>query len=132
MFSRAIFTVVLLVVSAGCLQGSVVEPAWTVETISAGCGTVEDGELDIRAVGSSIVITAPMQTSNPCYDAAADVSFDGSNILVEIRAESRGGVCIECVGKVVGRVTISNLAPGVYGVDVRTPDKAALTTIMIE
>ncbi len=107
------------------------EPVWNVETISAECGSVEDVDLDIRAVGNSIVVTAPMQTSNPCYDAAADVSIDGGDILVEIRAESRGGVCIECIGRVVGRVTISNLAPGNYGLDVRTPDKAALTTIMI-
>ncbi len=102
------------------------------ETLSAECGTVVDGELDIRAVGNSIVITIPMQTSVPCYDAVADVSIDGNAILVEINAESRGEVCIECVGRVVGRVTISNLAPGTYGLDVRTPDKAALTTIMIE
>jgi hypothetical protein len=124
--------VLIAVVTVGCVQEPAIVPEWDVETLSSECGTVVDGELDIRGVGNSIVITAPMQTSTPCYDAAADVAINGNDILVEINAESRGEVCIECVGKIVGRVTISNLAPGSYGLDVRTPDKAVLTTIMIE
>lgn len=119
------------VASAGCVQETTVKPEWKVETVSAECATGE-GDLDIRAVGTSIIITAPMQTSTPCYDAVADVTMDGNRIVVEIGAVTQGVICVECVGEVVGRVTISNLAAGSYTVDVRAREKAALTTILID
>jgi hypothetical protein len=122
----------LLILITGCTKPISGEPKWKVETVSAECGMVEGSGLDISAVGNSIVITVSMQTSVPCFDATGDVIINGNKILVEIDTESHGGVCVECIGKVVGRVTIFDLPSGEYEVDVRAPDEATLTTIRIE
>ena len=106
-------------------------PLFTIETISSTCMT-ENHELDIRAVGNSIVITAPIQTPNPCYSVVGDVKFSGMDIDVDLSAVSKQDVCIQCIGEVTGKVVIQNLTKGIYGVKVKTPDKAAITTIMIE
>jgi heat shock protein HslJ len=108
------------------------EPKWKVETVSAECGMVEGSDLNISGVGNSIIITVSMGTSVPCFDATGDVTINGNKVLVEIDTKSRGGVCVECIGKIVGRVTIFDLPPGDYEVDVRAPDDSALTTIRIE
>ena len=106
-------------------------PLFTIETISPTC-MAENHELDIRAVGNSIVITAPIQTPNPCYSVVGDVKFSGMDIDVDLSAVSKQDVCIQCIGEVTGKVVIQNLTKGIYGVKVKTPDKAAITTIMIE
>lgn len=49
------------------------------------------------------------------------VSVSGIIDVVEV-----GDICAECIGLVTARVTISNLADGTYGLQVKTPDKAII------
>jgi len=96
-----------------------VQPSFTIETISATCVT-EINDLDIQAIGNSIVITAPMQTPNPCYSVEGDVKISGNDIEIDLSAVPKQDVCIQCVGEVTGKVVIPNLSKGMYGVDVKT------------
>jgi len=123
--------VVAVVVMIELLPVQKSAPSFTIETISSTCMS-EEHELDIRGEGNSIVIIAPMQTPNPCYSVAGDVKFSGRDIDVDLSAISKQGVCIQCIGEVTGKVVVQNLTKGTYGLDVRTPDGAAITAIMIE
>lgn len=120
---------VIVVVEILTVQKSI--PPFAIETISSTCMS-EEHDLDIRAEGNSIVIIAPMQTPNPCYSVAGDVKFSGRDIEVDLSASSKQGICIQCIGEVTGKVGIQNLTKGTYGVKVETPDKATITTVMIE
>ncbi len=123
--------IVAIVVVIEILAEQKLTPNFTIETLSSTCIS-EENDLDIRAEGNSIVIKAPIQTSNPCYAVAGDVKFFGRNIEVDLTAFSKQGICIQCIGEVTGKVVIQNLTKGNYGVKVKTPDRDAITTIMIE
>ena len=127
-------TGVILIITIVILQKSTLpelKSDFTIETISSTCMT-EEHDLDIRALGNSIVIIAPIQTPNPCYSIVGDVKFSGRDIEVDLSAVSKQGICIQCIGDVTGKVVIQNLTKGTYGVEVKTPNKAAITTIMVE
>jgi len=123
--------IVVALVVIGILYVQKSAPLFTIETISSTC-MAEKHELDIRSEGNSIVITAPLQTPNPCYSAVGDVKFSGKDIDVDLSAVSKQDVCIQCIGEVTGKVVIQNLTKGTYEVKVKTLDKAAITTIMVE
>jgi len=118
----------IVVIAILTVQKSI--PSFTIETISSTCMTGEH-DLDIRAEGNSIVIIAPIQTPNPCYSVVGDVKFSGRNIEVDLSAVSKQGVCIQCIGEVTGKVVIQNLTKGTYSVKIKTPEKVAITTILI-
>jgi hypothetical protein len=101
------------------------------ETVSSACLSGERGEMDIRASGSSIVITAPIETPTPCHTIDALATLQDGTITVVMSARQGEGFCIQCVGVVTARATIPSLAPGIYGLDVRTPSSAAITTITV-
>ncbi len=123
--------VITLVVAIETLTVQKSIPSFTIETISSTCMTGER-DLDIRAEGNSIVIIAPIQTPNPCYSAVGDVKFSGRDIEVDLSAFSKQGTCIQCIGEVIGKVVVQNLTKGSYGIKVATPDKASITTVVIE
>lgn len=106
------------------------EFAYKVETISASCMIFEN-EPDIRAVGNSIQIIFPMNASTPCYSANATATFSQGTFRVKFYTEELSRVCVQCIGEIVGKVMISDLKPGNYGVDVQGLGKALITTIMI-
>ena len=119
----------IVVIETLTVQKSI--PPFTIETISSTCMS-EEHDLDIRAEGSSIVIIAPIQTPNPCYSVVGDVKISGQDIEVDLSAVSKQNVCIQCIGEVTGKVVIQNLTKGAYRVEVKFPNKDAITTIMIE
>lgn len=123
--------VIALVVSIEILTVTKSNPNFSIETISSTCMT-EQHDINIKASENSIVIIASVQTSNPCYSVVGDVKFSGNLIEVDLSAVSKQNVCIQCIGEVTGKVVIHNLTKGIYGVEVKTSDKAAITTIMIE
>ncbi len=125
-----IVVVIVLVVAIEILTVQKSIPPFTIETISSTCMS-EEHDLDVRAEGDSIVIIAPMQTPNPCYSVAGDVKFSGRDIEVDLSAVSKQTVCIQCVGEVTGKVVIQNLTKGTYSVKVKTPEKVAITSILI-
>jgi hypothetical protein len=103
-----------------------------VETILASCFT--DGEVgggEIRAVSNSIVITQPIQTSTPCYEATAIAEMRGREIGVKIGARPVGDVCIQCVGEIVARVAVTDLPAGVYKLNIEYPGGASEATITV-
>ena len=106
-------------------------PVYTIDTYSSACLS-EAHDIAISAEGNSIMVIAPMVTPNPCYSASGTVNFIGKEINVELIPLPKQEICVQCIGEVTGKVVIQNLTKGVYGVDVRTPDRAAITTIMIE
>lgn len=53
-------------------------------------------------------------------------------IVVELRPESTGGACVQCIGEVVGEVTVSNLAEGTYTLKLETPQGKRTTTVSID
>lgn len=105
---------------------------YDIQTISSKCSFDENPEQDIRAIGKSIVITMPIQTPTPCYEVKGSVDFFGSDIVVNLKTEKKGEVCVECIGVVAAKVTISNLDKGTYNLQVNSPDKSIITTIKIE
>ncbi len=129
LFALVIVVAVLVVLKILPTRQSI--PDFTIETTSSTCMS-EEHALDIRAVGNSIVITAPIQTPTPCYSIVGDVKISVEEIEVDLSTVSKQNACIQCVGEVTGKVIIQNLTKGVYGVKVNTPDKATITTIMIE
>ena len=128
--SFAIVISIIIIVEMLAVKSPAV-PTFTIETVSSTCMTGEQ-DLDIRAVENSIVIIAPIQTPNPCYSVTGDVKFSGGDIEVELSTVSKQEICVQCIGEVIGKVVIQNLPKGIYGVKLRTPDKALITTITIE
>ena len=133
-YRKIIFWVLVIVVIAVVLvrPGTHIQYDYRVETISNKCTFDESPEQDNRAVSNSIVIIMPIQTPTPCYEVEGKVSSVGTDLIVDLDVKEKGEVCVECVGITVARVTISNLDKGTYGLQVNTPDKAIITTIMIE
>jgi|GEM_PF-3578403 len=122
----------LAVVGNRTFQPAEVSVPITAETISSACISGERGEIGITAAGSSIVITVPIETPTPCYEVRAEATMKEGTIAVSVSTDPKGGFCAQCLGIVVGRITIPNLSPGTYGLTVATPSSAAITTIMIE
>ena len=134
-FTKAILWVVALVIVAIVLVQPGAQRAkyvYDVQTLSNTCNFDEYDQQDIRAVRDSIVIVMPIQTPTPCYDVEGTVSSFVSDIVVDLQTKKKGEVCVECIGVVVAKVTISNLDKGTYGLQVNAPDKAIITTIKIE
>jgi hypothetical protein len=102
-----------------------------VETILASCfaGGGRGGE--IRAISNSIVITQPIQTSTPCYEATATAEMRGREIGVKIGVQPVGQVCIQCVGEIVARVAVTDLPAGVYKLNIEYPGGASEATITV-
>ncbi len=125
--------IVILIVSLVLVVISQLEPIpnYTIDTISSACFS-EPHDIAISAEKSSIAIVVFMVTPNPCYSASGIVNFTDKEIDVELIPLPKQGVCIQCIGKVTGKVVIQNLTKGAYGIKVKTPDKAQMTTIMIE
>jgi len=117
----AMVVVAVVIVQPGTQSSKYV---FQVETISNTCTFDEYQQQDVRTVGDSILIVMPIQTATPCYDAEGTVSFYGNDVTVNLDAVKKGEVCVECVGIVVARVTISNLDSGLYNVQINTPDKS--------
>lgn len=124
--------VVALLIASYSSSGRNGKLTYQIETIENKCTFDVSPEQDIRAVGNSIVIIMPIQTATPCYEVEGTVSSTGNDIRVDLRTVKKGDICAECIGIVTARVTISNLEKGNYGLQVNTPDKAIITTIMIE
>ena len=57
--------------------------------------------------------------------------IEGTEIVVRLEPESRGEVCVQCIGEVVGKVTLPDLPKGIYSVTLQTPESASVTTIRI-
>jgi len=123
--------VIALIVAIETLTVQKSIPPFTIETISSTCMTGER-DLDIRAEGDSIVIIAPIQTPNPCYSVVGDVKFSGRDIEVDLSAVSKKEFCIQCIGEVTGKVVVQNLTKGTYGVKLKIPEKAAMTTVTVD
>jgi hypothetical protein len=103
-----------------------------VETISNKCTFDENPQQDIRAVGDSIVIIMPIQTPTPCYEVEGVVNFFRNDITVNLQTKKMEGMCAECIGVTVARVTISNLDRGDYTLQINTPDKSIRTNVRVK
>lgn len=102
----------------------------TTETLSAKCKVAETPSV-IQAVDNTIIITAGVVTPTPCYEIKGSVKIEGTEIVVRLEPESRGEVCVQCIGEIVGKVTIPDLPRGIYSVTLQTPESASITTIRI-
>lgn len=127
-----IFVAAIIIVFVAIRPATQIQYAYEIETVSNLCSFDEIPEQDIRAVGNSIVITLPIQTPTPCYEVEGTVTPAGKNsIVVNLETRQVGEVCVQCVGVVTAKVTISDLEKGIYGLQVNSPDKALITKIMI-
>lgn len=104
---------------------------YNIETISNKCSFDENPQQSIRAIGDSIEIVMPIQTPTPCYEVKGNVGFFENDIVVNLETQKVGEVCVQCVGVVVAKVTIANLDPGSYSLQINTPDKSLVTTVRI-
>lgn len=102
--------------------------SYEVETISNTCTFDEFPGQDISVSGNSIIITLPIQTPTPCYEVKGTVTQSGGRLDVNLETEQVGEFCVECVGTVVGKVMISNLAKGTYDIQINSPDKSLATS----
>lgn len=103
-----------------------------VETISNKCSFDENPEQEIRTTGSSIVIIMPIQTATPCYEVEGTMSSYRNDLTVDLKTVRKGEICVECLGTVVARVTISNLNSGEYSLHVNAPDKSITQTVNVK
>lgn len=105
---------------------------YQIETISNTCTFDVYPQQNATVSGSTLTLVVPIQTPTPCYDVNGTVNFSGSDIFVNLQTEKRGQVCVDCIGEVVGKVTISNLDRGDYSVHVTAPDKSVTQQVKIE
>jgi len=103
-----------------------------IETISNKCTFEESPQQDIRVIGDTIVITMPIQTPTRCYEVSGSVSFFRNDITVNLQTRKMDGTCEECVGVTVARVTVSNLDPGDYTLQINAPDKSIRTGVKVK
>jgi len=128
---KLLLFLVMVALLSGCTQ-SQQEVGYEIETISAECKSGELSDPEVSVEGNSIVIVEPFETPNPCYEVTGNVSLEGKEIVVELRPESTGGACVQCIGEVVGEVTVSNLAEGTYTLKLETPQGKRTTTVSID
>ncbi len=102
----------------------------TTETLSAKCKVAETPSA-VQVEGNTIIITAGLVTPTPCYEMKGNVKIEGTDIVVRLEPQSKGEVCMQCIGEVVGRVTVPDLPPGIYSVTLQTPESASITTIRV-
>lgn len=128
-FSNAI----LLLLSTPVLVYSQVldcPPRISFETMSAGCKS-GDTQGDIRTDGNTIIVTEAVTTPNPCYKIRGKVKIEGTDIVVRLEPENEGELCIQCVGEIIGKVSVSGLQSGMYSVRVELPERVVTTSIKI-
>jgi hypothetical protein len=106
-------------------------PAVDVRTTSADCAVATIPVTEARATGRTIVITAEMDTPNPCFRVTGSVEVLGTRIVGSLAVVSTNSACIQCLGRVVGEVTISNLQPGVYTLQIDTPGGEFIRTVEV-
>ena len=87
----------LLVVIAGCIGA-----AQTQLSFESGSGSCASGPAEFNAerIGSEVRFSGAISTSNPCYELSASHSVSGNTIQIDISAEYKGGMCIQCTGTV--------------------------------
>lgn len=108
------------------------EPTITITTLSAQCQGAERPRSKTEVLGDTIVITEPLTTPTPCYRVTGDVTIQRGEIVVTLQPEQKGGMCIECLGRLLGEVRISHLPKGDYEVQIKTPEHVTRTTLEIE
>jgi hypothetical protein len=101
------------------------------ETLSATCKS-NDTPLDIDVIGNTIVIKKALPTPHPCHVMRGEMKITGNKIEVNLHPKSKDTVCIQCIGEVVGQITISNLPKGTYSLVLETPKRVLTKTIRIE
>lgn len=87
-----------------------------------GCASQEDGTATIRTVDGSVVVEGTLIVPTPCYRAGVrSVTLtDGVlTVVVEQRDSAEDGACIECVGGIAYRatVTLANAYPSTVVVE---------------
>lgn len=106
-------------------------PLVTIETRSAECQGAEAPRSTMAVSGDTLVITEPLATPTPCYRVTGEVTVEPGRIVVTLQSEQRPGMCIECLGVVVGEVRISRMPQGTYEVEVQTPERVTRRTLEI-
>jgi type 1 fimbria pilin len=127
-----VVVVAALLIASYSASGRNGKLTYQIETIANKCTFDVSPEQEISAAGKTIIVVMPIQTPTPCYEIEGTVSSTGNDIRVDLRTVKKGDVCVECVGVVTARVTISNLADGTYNVQVNTPDKSIISTVNVE
>jgi hypothetical protein len=73
----------------------------SIETVDSGCGTGEDGEVEVAFEGASVVVEGSLPAPTPCHEAVlADVEVEGDELSLRVDVRSTGEVCVECVGAI--------------------------------
>lgn len=103
-----------------------------VETLSAKCMSGETVPFDVRVEEKSIIITQSLIASTPCHEVKGTVKVIKNDIVVRLWTERIGDVCTMCIGKIVGKITIPNLAKGTYSVKVSTQQGESVASVKIE
>ncbi len=106
-------------------------PPYTVETLTAACQS-RPVLPEIRVAGNSVILTEAIQTPNPCYTIRGHVEMTDHHLDVELYPVRREEVCVQCIGELVGRITITDLPAGDYSVTLRTRQRETNTTITIK
>jgi hypothetical protein len=128
----AVVVVVLVLISSLQNLSKGERFTYQIETIANKCTFDVSPVQEINVIENSIVITMPIQTPTPCYDVKGTVSSQGNDIVIDLKTKRVGDICVECVGVVTARVTISNLSDGTYNLQVKTPDKSIIKTVNVE
>ena len=116
---------------SACNLGIFEHPGTNFKTLSAKCKVTET-PLVVQASGNTIVITASLVTPTPCYKIKSNLEIKGTKIVVRFEPKSKDEVCVQCIGEIVGTVSIHDLPSGIYSVTIQAPDSTTITTIRIE
>jgi len=95
---------VFLLVVAGCV-GQAKQGRLSFEPGKAKCGA--GGEYSAEKSDAGILFSGAVSTPNPCYSLRAKHSVTGDTVRLDISAEYKGGMCIQCLGRAPfeGRIT---------------------------
>lgn len=94
-----------------------------VETVSAACREGgNQSQSSMRVSDGTLQLTEVLLTPNPCFKVQGDVTLKDRDILVTLEIARTGGICAQCLGEIIGRVTVNGLPEGVYTLHIRTPE----------
>lgn len=103
-------------------------PKLVFDCYQSRCASEQKSQAIIGTLGDTIVAHGLVITPTPCYGLKAKLEIPPTfayppTIIVDITAQGKPGVCIECLGEIPFRVEIGNLAPRTYDVIIQYQNK---------
>ncbi len=126
-----------IILLQGCIstareEPQLAEPSFTIETISASCSDGETKVPEVEAGQGRVTAIVEIETPTPCYNTTGEVEVSEGRIEINLKPVATDRMCVECIGKLVVRVTVENLSSGSYEVAIAVPKESWVFNIEVE